>query len=101
MMPMKMFRNFVKIFSFSVLLINLLIAHAFSSSSIIGDGTPLSNRIFQSTKKYKDKVDPIFVDGLGREVYFRGWNISGAVKLKSMGFKPFKTPEDAAWALKT
>ena len=64
------------------------------------ENIPLSTRIFQATKSYKNKSDTIFVDGLGREVYFRGWNISGAVKLKSMGFKPFKTPQDAAWAFK-
>ena len=48
------------------------------------ENIPLSTRIFQATKSYKNKSDTIFVDGLGREVYFRGWNISGAVKLKSI-----------------
>lgn len=30
-----------------------------------------------STGEIKDKI---FTDGLGREVYFRGWNVSGKVK---------------------
>lgn len=78
----------------------LIIDTFFSYSVIANEKIPLSTRIFQATKSYKDKSDTIFVDGLGREVYFRGWNISGAVKLKSMGFKPFKTQKDAAWALR-
>ena len=36
-----------------------------------------------------------FFDELGREVYFSGWNVSGAVKLKSMNFLPFKNVDDA------
>lgn len=39
--------------------------------------------------------DKIFVDGLGREVILRGWNVSGSVKLKEKGFKPFFNVEDA------
>ncbi|MDC0253702.1 glycoside hydrolase family 5 protein [Bacteriovoracales bacterium] len=60
----------------------------------------LSQEIFIGEKNYKEKKDTIFIDGLGREVYFRGWNISGAVKLKSMGHKPFKNVDDASRAFR-
>ncbi|CBL44466.1 Putative endoglycosylceramidase [gamma proteobacterium HdN1] len=39
--------------------------------------------------------EPTFRDGAGREVHFRGWNVSGSVKLASRGFKPFASTEDA------
>jgi len=41
-------------------------------------------------KKQVEKItDKVFVDGHGREVYFRGWNISGRSKGKQYNFKPF------------
>ena len=40
-----------------------------------------SQEIFLGEKKYENKTDTIFIDNFGREAYFRGWNISGAVKL--------------------
>lgn len=43
-------------------------------------------------------VEPTFRDAMGREVYLRGWNVSGSVKLASRGFKPFASREDAARA---
>ena len=77
-----------------------LMIDTFLARTLIGsENIPLSTRIFQATKSYKSYSDTIFVDGLGREVYFRGWNISGAVKLKSMGFKPFKNQRDTASGL--
>lgn len=39
--------------------------------------------------------EPGFKDAFDREVYFRGWNVSGAVKLVETGFKPFRTTADA------
>ena len=39
--------------------------------------------------------DKVFKDGLGREIYFRGWNVSGTVKLVESGFKPFLNEADA------
>lgn len=53
------------------------------------------NDIFVSTKTINGTTDHIFRDVFGREAYFRGWNVSGAVKLISMGFKPFKNLNDA------
>lgn len=41
-------------------------------------------------------TEPVFRDDQGREVYLRGWNVSGSVKLASRGFKPFESREDAA-----
>lgn len=41
-------------------------------------------------------TEPTFRDALGREVYLRGWNVSGSVKLASQGFKPFRSADDAA-----
>lgn len=37
-----------------------------------------------------------FFDDRGREVFFRGWNVSGASKLKEMHFLPFKNAKEAA-----
>jgi len=44
--------------------------------------------------------DYIFKDHMGREVFFRGWNVSGAVKLISTDFKAFKNLDDAKKSLK-
>ncbi|EPG74538.1 hypothetical protein LEP1GSC058_2632 [Leptospira fainei serovar Hurstbridge str. BUT 6] len=46
-------------------------------------------------KSYAGQIDKIFLDGLGREVYFRGFNISGNAKLVQHGFKPFQNEADA------
>lgn len=43
-------------------------------------------------------TEATFRDDQGREVYLRGWNVSGSVKLASRGFKPFESREDAAKA---
>lgn len=55
----------------------------------------LASRVGTSTKEIKGKKETVYVDGLGREVLLRGWNISDAVKLKSMGLKPFKNVRGA------
>lgn len=59
-----------------------------------------ATRIGAKTKNIMGQKDSVFRDGLGREVLFRGWNVSGAVKLKSMGFKPFKNVKDARRAFR-
>lgn len=58
--------------------------------------TPQARQIIVSDKSYDGVKDAIFRDGFGREALFRGWNVSGAVKLKSMNFMPFKNASDAA-----
>ncbi|TGK12299.1 glycosyl hydrolase family 5 [Leptospira fletcheri] len=55
-----------------------------------------SERIIQiGQKTFNGITDRIFLDGLGREAYFRGFNISGNTKLAQHGFKPFQNTADA------
>ncbi|MBM9501539.1 cellulase family glycosylhydrolase [Leptospira sp. 201903071] len=56
---------------------------------------PESRKILIGEKSYLTKTDPIFLDALGREAYFRGFNISGNMKLVQHGFKPFQNEADA------
>ncbi|AOP35869.1 glycosyl hydrolase family 5 [Leptospira tipperaryensis] len=56
---------------------------------------PESRKILIGEKTYLTKTDPIFLDALGREAYFRGFNISGNTKLVQHGFKPFQNEADA------
>ena len=51
-------------------------------------------------KVYQGQRDYVFRDQFGREAIFRGWNVSGAVKLISMNFMPFKNTKDARRAFK-
>ncbi len=59
-----------------------------------------SNQIIVQPKIYNGEKHWSFFDGHGREVHFRGWNVSGSVKLLSMGFRPFKNVQDARMAFK-
>jgi hypothetical protein len=55
-----------------------------------------ARKIAISQKTASDgSIDKIFVDLLGREAYFRGWNVSGAAKHVEKGFKPFRNTDDA------
>ncbi|MBL8033759.1 MAG: cellulase family glycosylhydrolase, partial [Leptospiraceae bacterium] len=56
---------------------------------------PGLHQITPGTKTFGGKTDRIFTDGLGREIYFRGFNVSGSVKHTEKGFKPFKNAADA------
>ena len=56
---------------------------------------PRANQISIRYKEFKGKRDFVFADGLGREVSFRGWNMSNRSKTKSDNYLPFKTPEEA------
>lgn len=56
---------------------------------------PTLHRITPGSKTFGGKTDRIFTDGLGREIYFRGFNVSGSVKHAEKGFKPFKNAADA------
>ncbi|MGJ4789891.1 cellulase family glycosylhydrolase [Leptospira koniambonensis] len=58
-------------------------------------GSEPDRKILLGSKSYAGKTDRIFVDGLGREAYFRGFNISGNTKMLSDGFKPFRNTADA------
>lgn len=51
----------------------------------------------QKTVTYQGQTytDKIFRDQLGREAYFRGWNVSGSVKLVESNFRPFRSQVDA------
>lgn len=59
------------------------------------DKNPESIKIYPGVKTFDGQEDDIFIDGLGREVHLRGWNVSGAVKLGSSGFLPFRNLSDA------
>ena len=54
-----------------------------------------ANQITVTSKTYQGQSDKAFVDGYGREVAFRGYNVSGKVKHREFNFKPFKHAEDA------
>lgn len=60
------------------------------------DSSADARRIVKGSKTHNGITDRIFRDALGREVTFRGLNVSGEVKLVESGFKPFKTTNDAA-----
>lgn len=69
--------------------------------SLVFDTDARNRKITVGEKQHTDKngnpiTDAIFRDGFGREALFRGWNVSGAHKLKSMNFMPFKNTYDAA-----
>ncbi|EMJ90121.1 cellulase family glycosylhydrolase [Leptospira meyeri] len=79
--------------------------HSFGSSRVTAMATSPHNldysltsqerEILISEKNNNSFTDQIFVDGLGREVSFRGFNISGNMKLAQHGFKPFANESDA------
>lgn len=53
------------------------------------------------TKNYQGQNDKVFIDGLGREVSLRGFNVSGEVKLAEYGFQPFANVADAKTSFDT
>lgn len=69
---------------------------SFINHSLDFDASPLARKLTIDKKTYGNSTDGIFRDGFGREALLRGWNASGAVKLASMDFKPFKSTQDAA-----
>lgn len=68
----------------------------YAQHSLAFDNDPKARKIHVDEKTYGKLTDAIFRDGYGREATFRGWSVSGAVKLKSMKFMPFKNAKDAA-----
>ncbi|WP_108928716.1 glycosyl hydrolase family 5 [Leptospira johnsonii] len=69
-----------------------------STHSLEYTNNELERKILVGDKTYNGVTDKIFLDGLGREVSFRGFNISGNVKLVQHGFKPFANDSDAETA---
>ncbi len=59
-----------------------------------------THQIFIKSKEFNGERHFSYFDETGREVYFRGFNVSGSVKLTSMGFKPFKNSSDAKTAFR-
>ena len=53
------------------------------------------------TREYAGQTDKVFVDGHGREITLRGFNVSGEVKLAENGFQPFASAADAAHSFDT
>ncbi|WP_067516213.1 cellulase family glycosylhydrolase [Endozoicomonas ascidiicola] len=47
------------------------------------------------SKTYQNQEDKVFVDGFGREISLRGFNVSGKVKHAEFGFQPFANTSDA------
>lgn len=76
----------------------LLLLLSFNLNASLSDHR--ARKISIGSKTYEGNTDYVFRDALGREVYLRGWNVSGAVKLKSMGYIPFKTTADAEVAFR-
>ncbi|XDD45543.1 cellulase family glycosylhydrolase [Leptospira sp. WS39.C2] len=56
--------------------------------------------LYVSNKSFGNFTDAIWIDGLGRETSFRGFNVSGTVKLAEHGFKPFKNANDTEDAMR-
>lgn len=54
-----------------------------------------ANEIGIGIKNHNGNNDKVFKDGLGRERSFRGFNVSGEVKLAESGFQAFKSVADA------
>lgn len=74
-----------------------------ASASLAFDQAPEARQIGLRVKTVETPAgtvaDRVFVDGLGREAYFRGYNVSGSVKLVSKGFLPFLDQDDARFGL--
>ncbi|WP_281558065.1 ricin-type beta-trefoil lectin domain protein [Thalassomonas sp. RHCl1] len=78
----------------------ILLTPAFAGQhSIDYADSAAASEISIGIKQYNGQQDKIFKDGLGRERSFRGFNVSGQVKLAQFGFQPFKNVEDARTSL--
>ncbi|WP_430461896.1 ricin-type beta-trefoil lectin domain protein [Thalassolituus sp. LLYu03] len=56
---------------------------------------PAAASVQIQSKVVAGQTDKVFADTLGREVSFRGFNVSGEAKLLESGFRAFKTTDDA------
>jgi hypothetical protein len=82
-----------------VSILGLIVASS-SASAAINHSLDYANsasakEISISSKSHSNQTDKVFVDGLGREVSLRGFNVSGEVKLAENGFQPFDNVDDA------
>ena len=76
--------------SLGVLPANAVLDHTLDYSQ-----TASAKQISISSKSHDSQSDKVFVDGLGREISLRGFNVSGKVKLAEYGFQPFANAVDA------
>ncbi len=80
-----------------ILLPNLSWSHFPKDLSFQND--PRANLISIKSKEFKGMLDWVFVDGLGREVSFRGVNISSRAKSKRFNFLAFKNLTEAQFEI--
>lgn len=71
------------------------VANAAINHSLDYADSAQAKEISISSKVHSGQADKVFVDGLGREVSLRGFNVSGEVKLAENGFQPFANTDDA------
>ncbi len=55
----------------------------------------LTHQLETRSKTFEGETDQVFVDGWGREVNWRGWNMNNRSKDSTYGFKPYKDPQMA------
>ena len=60
---------------------------------------PAADEVLIREKSFAAQQDKVFAGTSGRELGFRGFNVSGEVKLAESGFKAFKNNEDAQASL--
>lgn len=82
-------------YSLCTLIVCTLSAHSGATPHHIPSASAASDELSVREKRYGRAVDQVYVDGLGREVSLRGFNVSGAVKLKEFDFHPFDNKDDA------
>lgn len=93
-------RLIVRVFALGFVLLLASAATAAAEVHDLGfDADPMGSKITVGSKTYvgagQTITDQTFRDGLGREVSFKGWNVSGSTKLVENGYKPFKNTADA------
>ncbi|MBF0363515.1 MAG: cellulase family glycosylhydrolase [Oligoflexia bacterium] len=68
---------------------SIVLSVIFSLNSWSGSVISIEKNIYKGNESWN------FVDQGGREVFLRGWNVSGSTKMVETGFKPFKNEADA------
>ena len=88
-------RNF-RVRNWSMALLLLLVA---CPSLYAQHEVPLADGVALRAKQRDGKTDKVFASARGRELSFRGFNVSGKVKHAEFGFKAFKDATDARESL--